>query len=123
MPTDPLHVRDWEEMAAIDPLWAIMSAPEKRSGSWDINEFLRSRQEEISELIKGGGEFDFAFAKSVFTHMTPPAVQQYLRETARVVKPGDGGSYVIPYQSGINGADTGGKEFAGAVSGGDALGS
>lgn len=36
----------------------------------------------------GGGQFDFAFAKSVFTHMTPPAVQQYLRETARVLKPG-----------------------------------
>jgi SAM-dependent methyltransferase len=35
-----------------------------------------------------GGEFDFAFAKSVFTHMTPPAVQQYLRETARAVKLG-----------------------------------
>jgi SAM-dependent methyltransferase len=33
-------------------------------------------------------QFDFAFAKSVFTHMTPPAVQQYLRETARVVKAG-----------------------------------
>lgn len=36
----------------------------------------------------GGGQFDFAFAKSVFTHMTPAAVQQYLRQTARVVKPG-----------------------------------
>jgi SAM-dependent methyltransferase len=36
----------------------------------------------------GSNQFDFAFAKSVFTHMTPPAVQQYLRETARVVKRG-----------------------------------
>lgn len=34
----------------------------------------------------GESEFDFAFAKSVFTHMTPASVQQYLRETARVVK-------------------------------------
>jgi SAM-dependent methyltransferase len=31
-------------------------------------------------------QFDFAFAKSVFTHLTPPTVQRYLRETARVVK-------------------------------------
>ncbi|HZI58619.1 MAG TPA: hypothetical protein VFF39_17695 [Verrucomicrobiae bacterium] len=43
--TDPLHARDWEEMAAIDPLWAILSAPEKRFGSWDIDEFLRTGQE------------------------------------------------------------------------------
>jgi len=37
--------------------------------------------------------FDFAFAKSVFTHMTPQSVQQYLRETARVVK--SGGTAVV----------------------------
>jgi ubiquinone/menaquinone biosynthesis C-methylase UbiE len=52
MPTDPLHARDWEEMAAIDPLWAIMSAPEKRFGSWEINEFLRTGQEEIAGLMQ-----------------------------------------------------------------------
>lgn len=33
-------------------------------------------------------QFDFAFAKSVFTHMTPPGVKQYLREAARVIKRG-----------------------------------
>ncbi len=34
------------------------------------------------------GQFDFAFAKSVFTHMTPQSVEQYLRESSRVIKPG-----------------------------------
>jgi ubiquinone/menaquinone biosynthesis C-methylase UbiE len=56
MPTDPLHARDWEEMAAIDPLWAIMSAPEKRFGSWEINEFLRTGEEEISSLMQSAAE-------------------------------------------------------------------
>ena len=56
MPTDPLHARDWEEMAAIDPLWAIMSAPEKRFGSWEIEEFLRTGQEEITGLMQSAGE-------------------------------------------------------------------
>jgi SAM-dependent methyltransferase len=56
MPTDPLHARDWEEMAAIDPLWAIMSEPEKRFGNWEINEFLRTGQEEISGLMRSAGE-------------------------------------------------------------------
>jgi len=31
--------------------------------------------------------FDFAFARSVFTHMLATSVQHYLRETARVLKP------------------------------------
>jgi ubiquinone/menaquinone biosynthesis C-methylase UbiE len=56
MPTDPLHARDWEEMAAIDPLWAIMSAPEKRFGSWEINEFLRTGQAEVSGLMQTASE-------------------------------------------------------------------
>src|SRR6185437_10977857 len=29
-----LHARDWEEMAKLDPLWAILSEPEKRFGNW-----------------------------------------------------------------------------------------
>jgi len=56
MPTDPLHARDWEEMAAIDPLWAIMSAPEKRFGSWELDEFFRTGQEEIAGLMQSAGE-------------------------------------------------------------------
>ena len=31
---------------------------------------------------------DFAFATSVFTHMEPPAIERYLREARRVVRPG-----------------------------------
>lgn len=47
-----LHARDWEEMAAIDPLWAILSSPEKRFGNWELNEFLRTGEEEITSLMK-----------------------------------------------------------------------
>jgi SAM-dependent methyltransferase len=32
--------------------------------------------------------FDFVFLTSVFTHMLPPSVENYLREIARVLKPG-----------------------------------
>jgi SAM-dependent methyltransferase len=51
MPADPMHARDWEEMARLDPLWAILSAPEKRYGKWDLREFLRTGEEEIAVLI------------------------------------------------------------------------
>jgi SAM-dependent methyltransferase len=36
----------------------------------------------------GDAEFDFAFASSVFTHMLSTDVERYLRETARVLRPG-----------------------------------
>ena len=45
-------------------------------------------QAEAYTFPYANGQFDFAFAKSVFTHMTPPAVEQYLRESARVIKSG-----------------------------------
>jgi SAM-dependent methyltransferase len=32
--------------------------------------------------------FDFAFATSVFTHLPPPSIARYLKETARVLAPG-----------------------------------
>src|SRR5437588_12704850 len=47
-----LHARDWEEMAALDPLWAILSSPEKRFGNWGLQEFLCTGQEEVSSLMQ-----------------------------------------------------------------------
>jgi SAM-dependent methyltransferase len=35
-----------------------------------------------------GSQFDFVFLSSVFTHMLTPSVENYLREIARVLKPG-----------------------------------
>ncbi len=52
-----LHARDWEEMAALDPLWAILSSPEKRFGNWELQEFLRTGQEEISNLMQSAQQF------------------------------------------------------------------
>ena len=46
-----LHARDWEEMASLDPCWAILSAPDKRFGKWNIDEFLRSGEDEITALM------------------------------------------------------------------------
>ncbi len=47
-----LHARDWEEMATLDPMWAILSTPEKRFGNWELNEFLRTGEEEIAGLMQ-----------------------------------------------------------------------
>jgi SAM-dependent methyltransferase len=34
------------------------------------------------------GSFDFAYAGSVFTHLLPPAAENYIRQAARVLRPG-----------------------------------
>lgn len=52
MPKTSLHARDWEELATVDPLWAILSAPEKRFGKWDVQQFFRTGEEEISRLME-----------------------------------------------------------------------
>lgn len=39
-------------MAKLDPLWAILSAPAKRFGNWDLTDFFRTGEEEIAGLMK-----------------------------------------------------------------------
>jgi trans-aconitate methyltransferase len=57
MLADSLHAHDWEEMAAVDPLWAILSNPAKRFGKWEIEDFLRTGREEVAGLMQTAGQF------------------------------------------------------------------
>jgi ubiquinone/menaquinone biosynthesis C-methylase UbiE len=45
------HRRDWEELAAVDPLWAILAAPERRWGRWPLDEFFATGEEEIAQVL------------------------------------------------------------------------
>lgn len=52
-PRDLLRLRrDWEELAATDPLWAILSHPARRHGRWDVAEFLETGEREIAALME-----------------------------------------------------------------------
>ncbi|MGI8820647.1 MAG: class I SAM-dependent methyltransferase [Chthoniobacterales bacterium] len=42
----------WEHHAQDDPLWAILSAPRKRGGKWDLDEFLATGEHEIATLLQ-----------------------------------------------------------------------
>jgi len=53
--------RDWDELAAVDPLWAILSDPDRRGGGWRVDEFLRT------------GEADAARALAVAAELGRPA--------------------------------------------------
>lgn len=44
--------RDWDDMGDLDPLWAILSYDDKRSGGWDVGEFFASGVTEIDGLME-----------------------------------------------------------------------
>jgi SAM-dependent methyltransferase len=48
--------RDWDDMGDLDPLWAILSYDDKRSGRWDVDEFFASGRTEIDGLMERAGE-------------------------------------------------------------------
>ena len=40
--------RTWERLAQIDPLWAVLSEPDKKGRTWDVAEFLATGEAEIA---------------------------------------------------------------------------
>jgi SAM-dependent methyltransferase len=44
--------KSWDEAGQADPLWAILTAPGKEGGRWDLEEFFVSGREEISAALQ-----------------------------------------------------------------------
>ena len=42
----------WEHLGATDPLWAVLTRPDKRGGRWDPAEFLATGQTEIASALE-----------------------------------------------------------------------
>lgn len=51
------HKRDWEELASLDPMWAILSNREKRGNRWGTEEFFATGESEIDSLMGEVGPF------------------------------------------------------------------
>jgi len=45
------HQQDWEHLGKTDPFWAVLSDNSKRYGKWDQDEFFKTGDEEIKNLI------------------------------------------------------------------------
>jgi SAM-dependent methyltransferase len=43
--------RHWDEYGRTDPLWAILTAPDKKGNRWSIDEFLQTGRDEIAALV------------------------------------------------------------------------
>ena len=46
------HKHNWEDLAELDPLWAILSFSEYRFGKWDTVRFFKTGDEEISKVMQ-----------------------------------------------------------------------
>jgi len=46
--------RDWDELAEVDPLWSILSEPDKRDGRWDVDAFFATGPVEIAAVLERG---------------------------------------------------------------------
>jgi len=43
--------KNWNELGRTDPLWAILSYPDKKGGKWNIEEFFKTGVNEISTVM------------------------------------------------------------------------
>jgi ubiquinone/menaquinone biosynthesis C-methylase UbiE len=42
---------NWNALAELDPLWTILSAPEKKFGKWDPDEFFKTGEREAERVL------------------------------------------------------------------------
>lgn len=45
------HKEDWERLAGVDAMWAVLTAPEQRLGGWDAVEFFATGEAEIANVL------------------------------------------------------------------------
>jgi SAM-dependent methyltransferase len=43
--------REWEELAALDPLWAVLSEPDRKGGRWELDSFLATGELEVARTL------------------------------------------------------------------------
>ena len=49
----------WDELAHLDPLWAIVTDPQRRFGRWDVEEFFRTGHREIGPILARGNALGY----------------------------------------------------------------
>jgi SAM-dependent methyltransferase len=42
---------EWDDLARLDPLWAILTDPEHRHGRWELDSFFASGESEIADVL------------------------------------------------------------------------
>ena len=50
--------RNWEEFASQDPFWAVLSQPDRKYGRWEAEDFYRTGEAQIAEVMERAERFD-----------------------------------------------------------------
>jgi SAM-dependent methyltransferase len=46
------HREDWERLAEVDAMWAVLTAPGRKGGRWEVEEFLATGEAEIAHVLE-----------------------------------------------------------------------
>jgi SAM-dependent methyltransferase len=57
--------RDWNELATLDPFWAVLSDDTRRNGGWDEDAFFSAGEREIANVFAALGEQGIAVSGGV----------------------------------------------------------
>lgn len=58
------HQRNWDDLAKVDPLWAILSEPEKQHGNWEVEKFFETGNKEIQDILNTADMLGYPKAKN-----------------------------------------------------------
>jgi trans-aconitate methyltransferase len=50
-PAESREARDWDDLAQVDPLWAVLSVDGKRNRRWDPDEFFATGEAEVEQIL------------------------------------------------------------------------
>jgi SAM-dependent methyltransferase len=45
------QARDWDDLATVDPLWAVLSVDDKRNGGWELDAFFATGEAEVEHML------------------------------------------------------------------------
>lgn len=55
--------RNWDGLGEIDPLWAVLSDPDKRERGWDLSEFLSTGRDQIVSALAYAEQLGYPAAR------------------------------------------------------------
>lgn len=103
----------WNDWGSIDPLWAILTQPERKHGRWDLEQFWRLGEDEITRVMStaaalgypagndtaldfgcGVGRLTRAMARH-FAHCTGVDVAATMIEQATRLNPGSACTFLV----------------------------
>src|SRR6476619_7690763 len=50
-PAESRQARDWNDLAQVDPLWAVLSVDDKRNRRWDPDEFFATGEADVEHIL------------------------------------------------------------------------